>query len=85
MKENDHSLDEKRVAREQSVSINKAWKGSQIEIKKPDNRTSINKNSKKHFEQQKHSYEEVVVGKRVAIPRFYSELYERKVIDVFSK
>ncbi|KAK8800300.1 hypothetical protein WA171_004934, partial [Blastocystis sp. BT1] len=71
-------LDEKRVATEQAISINKELRGSQTDNKQSVGSPSINKNSKKHFEQQKHSYEEVVIGKRVVIPRFYNEVYERK-------
>ena len=77
-------MDEKRVATEQAISINKELRGSQTDNKQSVGSPSINKNSKKHFEHQKHSYEEVVIGKRVVIPRFYNEVYERKVIVIFS-
>lgn len=72
-------MEGKRIATEQVVAGYKESEVSESDDKYPKSDTMVIKNPKKVFEQEKHSYEEVVIGKRVVIPRFYNEVYERKV------
>ena len=75
--------DEKRIAKEEAEKSQKKKVESKQTVaqqSKPKLPSAIfKKGSKKNFTQEKHSYEEVVVGKRVVIPRFYNEAFERRV------
>lgn len=84
MNENFRKADEKRIAKEAVEESHKKKKESKQTVAQQSKEklpsSIFKKGSKKNFASEKHSYEEVVVGKRVVIPNFYNEVYERRVI-----
>ena len=75
--------DEKRIAKEEAEESQKKKKECKKTVAQESKQklpsSIFKKGSKKNFASEKYSYEEVVIGKRVAIPSFYNEVYERRV------
>ena len=83
MNENFRKADEKRIAKEEEEESQKKQKESKQTIAQQSKEklpsSIFKKGSKKNFASEKRSYEEVVVGKRVALPNYYNEVFERRV------